>query len=125
MSIDDKPTLFRPGVGKRGMNELHYAAYSGDMNELAKQLDAGANPNATDDYRNYTALHWLADMAATGGPRVQMLRLLVQDGANIHLISNSGQTALSLAQAAGNATGDQLASELLLMGASPDTPNDA
>ena len=125
MSTDDKPTLFRPGVGKRGMSELHYAAYSGDLNELANHLNAGANPNATDDYRNYTALHWLADMAATGGPRVQMLRLLVQDGANIHLVSNTGQTALSLAQAAGNATGDQLASELLLLGASPDTPNDA
>ena len=125
MRADDKPTLFRPGVGRRGMTELHYAAYGGDMNELAKQLDAGANPNATDDYRNYTALHWLTDMAATGGPRVQMLRRLVQDGANIHLVANTGQTALSLAQAAGSATGDQLASELLLMGASPDTQNDA
>lgn len=125
MSTDDKPTLFRPGVGKRGMTELHYAAYCGDMNEVAKQLDAGANPNATDNYRNYTALHWLADMAATGGQRVQMLRRLVQDGANIHLVSSTGQTALSLAQAAGSATGDQLASELLLLGASPSMPNDA
>ena len=109
--------LFRPGVGKRGMTELHYAAYCGDQNELVRALDAGLDPNARDQYRGYTATHWLADMAATGGPRVQMLELLVERGADLDLKSNDGECALSLAVAAGNAGGEQLAAELVSLGA--------
>jgi len=51
MTDSSRPTLFRPGVGSRGMTELHYAAYRGDFNELARELDAGADPNAKDQYR--------------------------------------------------------------------------
>src|SRR5262245_641128 len=117
MSNDDRPTLFRPGVGERGMNELHYAAYCADLNELSRGLDAGLDPNGRDAYRGYTAMHWLADMAATGGPRVQMLRLLARNGADINAVSGNGETALSLALAAGSATGEQLAAELVALGA--------
>ena len=100
------------GVGKRGMNELHYAAYCGDLNELSRWLEAGLDPNVKDQYRGYAAIHWLADMAASGGPRVQMLRLLVSHGASPNLVSDNGQTALTLALAAGSAMGEQLAEEL-------------
>jgi ankyrin repeat protein len=111
----DKPTLFRPGVGKRGMNELHYAAYCGNHDELVRALDAGLDPNTKDEYRGYTAVHWLADMAATGGPRLQMLRLLAARGADLDLTAEGGQTALDLAHAAGNDTGEQLAAEILAL----------
>jgi ankyrin repeat protein len=121
MNIENKPTLFRPGIGKRGMNALHYAAYCGDMNELRRQLEEGANPNATDEYRGYTAVHWLADMSATGGPRVQMLRLLAAQGADLCLKSENGETALSLARAAGTAGSEQLVEELVLLGASSNS----
>lgn len=117
MSENEKPTLFRPGVGKRGITELHWAAYCGDQNELQQQLQLGADPNAKDQYRGYAALHWLADMSATGGPRVQMLRLLVARGADVNLVADNGATALSLAERAGSAVGEQLASELYSLGA--------
>ena len=117
MNDNARPTLFKPGVGKRGMNELHYAAYRGDQNELVRTLDAGLDPNARDEYRGYTATHWLADMAAAGGPRVQMLRVLVSRGADVKLKASNGQTALSLAIAAGSVAGEQLASELVTLGA--------
>ena len=117
MSSNEKLSLFKPSVGKRGMTELHYAAYCGDKNEMTRQLDAGSDPDAKDDYRGYAAIHWLADMAATGGPRVQMLRLLAARNANLQLQANNGETALSLAIAAGSVTGEQLAAELVSLGA--------
>jgi ankyrin repeat protein len=119
MNSDEKPTLFRPGVGKAGMNELHYAAYCGNLEALGRQLDAGADPNIRDEYRGYTAVHWLADMAATGGPRVQMLNRLVEKGANLNLVSESGDTAVGLAREAGTAGSELLEQELLKLGADP------
>ena len=121
MTLGAKPTLFRPGVGSRGMTALHYAAYCGDLSELRRQLDAGADPNEKDDYRGYAAIHWLADMAATGGPRVQMLRLLVERGADTALVAGNGATVFELASEAGTVTGEQLLEELSQIGA----PNDA
>jgi ankyrin repeat protein len=112
-----RPTLFRPGVGKRGMTELHYAAYCGDLPELLRCLAAGQDANATDTYRGYTAAHWLADMAATGGPRVEMLRALVRYGADISARTPDGATPLMLARAAGSDLGDELAVELIGLGA--------
>ncbi len=112
MTDNSKPTLFRPAVGSRGMTELHYAAFRGDQNELERQLEVGVDPNVKDQYRGYAAVHWLADMAATGGPRVQMLRLLAQHGADIDALADNGATALSLATEAGNDTGAQLVEEI-------------
>jgi ankyrin repeat protein len=117
MSTESKPTLFSPGIGKRGMNELHYAAYSGDQNELTSWLEKGLKPNIKDNYRGYSALHWLADMAATGGPRSQMLRLLVAHGADVNLVADNGETAISLANASGSSTGETLVKDLLALGA--------
>lgn len=109
---DDRPSLFSPGVGKRGMTELHYAAYAGDINGLRRGLAAGLNVNAVDSYRGYTPLHWLADMAATGGPRLEMLDLLISSGADINRLALDGTTALVLAREAGSAGGDKLAAVL-------------
>ncbi len=65
------------------MTELHAAAHAGDLDALKSALAAGLDPNARDEYRGYTALHWLMDMAATGGRRLEMLHLLCDAGANL------------------------------------------
>jgi ankyrin repeat protein len=117
MGEPDKPVLFRPGVGKRGMTELHFAAYCGDLPELLRCLAAGQDANAIDTYRGYAAAHWLTDMAATGGPRVEMLRALVKHGADIRALTPDGTTPLMLARAAGSKLGDELAAELVALGA--------
>ena len=119
MNEDAKPTLFSPAPGERGMNELHYATYCGDLDRLAICLDAGMDPNAKDQYRGYTAVHWLADMAATSGSRLEMLRALAAHGADLNLKSATDQTALSLAREAGTEGGDELATALLTLGAKP------
>ena len=117
MNNEPKPTLFRPRVGKRGMTQLHYDAYCGNLEGLLWCLENGFDVNETDDYRGYTPLHWLADMAAVDGPRVDMLRALVAKGAELNRLSNTGQTAFMLARAAGHKGGDDLAAELLKLGA--------
>jgi len=98
------------------MTALHFAAYCGDLDELKLQLALGADPNAKDQYRGYSALHWLTDMAATGGERLEMLRLLVSSGADVNLMSENGETPLSLARAAGSGN-EEMVKELLRLGA--------
>lgn len=117
MNENPKPTLFHPGVGNGGMTELHYAAYCGDLPELERCLAAGMDVNVIDTYRGYTALHWLADMAATGGPRVEMLTVLANHGADINIKAADATSPLMLAKAAGSRLGDALASELIALGA--------
>ena len=120
MNEPSKPTLFSPGVGKRGMTQLPYDAYCGNLEGLVWCLENGFEVDATDNYRGYTATHWLADMAAVDGPRVEMLRALAAHGANLNLKSGSGKTALMLARDAGSDLGDKLAAELIMLGAKPE-----
>ena len=117
MDNSGKPTLFQPAVGKRGMTQLHYDAYCGNMEGLVWCLKNGMEVNATDTYRGYTAAHWLADMAAVEGPRVEMLRELVRHGADINKRTPDGTTPLMLARASGSDLGDELAAELVALGA--------
>jgi len=117
MDNSDKPTLFSPGVGKRGMTQLHYDAYCGNLEGLIWCLEQGMEVNATDTYRGYTPTHWLADMAAVDGPRMEMLRELVRHGADINAQTPNGTTPLMLARAAGCDLGDALATELIALGA--------
>jgi ankyrin repeat protein len=117
MTDDQKPALFSPGLGQLGMNELHDAAYCGDEKALLHALASGLDPNVRDNYRGYTPLHWVADMAAAGGPRLSMAAHLLDRGAEINVQSNDGLTALDLAREAGNATGDELVLYLVSRGA--------
>lgn len=118
MGNSDKPTLFKPGVGKRGMTQLHYNAYCGNLEGLVWCLENGTDVNVSDTYKGYTPTHWLADMAAVDGPRVEMLRELVRHGADINKQTPDGTTPLMLARAAGSVLGDELAAELVSLGAS-------
>jgi ankyrin repeat protein len=114
---DEKPVLFGPGPGRRGMTELHYAAYCGDGEELGRCMAAGMDPNKKDEYRGYTPLLWLMDMAAIGGPRVETLQALVRHGADVHVVSADGTSALTLGRESGNQTGDDLVEALRALGA--------
>ena len=117
MPDDNLPNLYSPRQGERGMTPLHHAACCGDAAALAACLTEGMDPNARGDYRGYTPLHWLADMAAAGGDsRVEMLRELVAHGADINMRSADGETALMLAREA-SGQGDDLAEELVALGA--------
>ena len=116
---EEKPVLFSPGPGKCGMTELHFAAYCGDGDELARCLAAGMDPNKKDEYRGYTPLHWLADMAATGGPRIDMLKALAKHEADLNSQTFDGDTALMLACRSGSYCGNDLVPELLTLGANP------
>ena len=121
----EKPKLFRPGVGQGGMTELHFAAYCGDLQGLLDSLSAGGDARATDTVYGYTPLHWLADMAATGGPRVEMLRALAEGGADLNARTPDGTTPLMLARGAGSDGGDRLAAELVALGAQDAEPGAA
>lgn len=118
MTDRPKTTLFVPGVGKRGMTELHWAAYCGDPEGARRAIALGCDVNGRDQYRSYTPLHWLADMAATGGDRLAVLEVLVRHGADIHLESDTrNETAAYLARQAGSDAGDALADALVRLGA--------
>ena len=117
MTDSPKPSLFRPVVGQRGITQLHWAAYCGDIEEAHAALSLGCDVNAVDLYRGYTPLHWLADMAATGGDRMEVLELLVRHGAAINVRSSTDMTALGLARESGSELGDRLADTLVRLGA--------
>ena len=48
MNNDTKPKLFSPGVGKRGMTQLHYDAYCDNLEGLLWCLEKGFEVNVTD-----------------------------------------------------------------------------
>lgn len=117
MSDDTASKLYSPREGERGMTPLHCAAYCGDAAGLQACLAGGMDANARAEYRGYTPLHWLCHMAAAGGDsRVEMLQALIAHGADINLRNADGDTALDLAREA-SGEGDDLAAELLAMGA--------
>ena len=73
------------------MPALHDAAESGDLAEVQRLVDGGANIEATDE-RGRTPLHW----AAVKGHE-EMARLLVASKANIEATNNRGDTPLHCA----------------------------
>ncbi len=107
------------------MTQLHYDAYCGNLEGLLWCVENGLDVNALHTVYGYTPAHWLADMAATGGPRVEMLRALVAHGADINIRTPDGTTPLMLARAAGSDGGDRLAAELIALGAQDAEPSAA
>ena len=90
---DEKPKYWQPGVGRGGMNELHDAAYRGDLHTVLVCLRNGMDVNACDDH-GYTPLHWNADMGSTGDEkeRAQILHVLVLAGADVNAKNGDGLT---------------------------------
>lgn len=98
------------------MTELHWAADCGDPEGVRSTLDQGCEVNAFDE-QGWVPLHWLADLAATGGDRLGVLDLLVKHGADVNIKSSKGVTALHLARQAGTDAGEELAQALTRLGA--------
>jgi ankyrin repeat protein len=73
----------------RGNSPLMYAAALGSLESMRLLLDAGADPNAANDFAA-TPLMWCAGDAAK-------VRLLLSKGANVNARSNLGRTALLIA----------------------------
>ena len=81
----------RPGVDRMGRTPLHYAAADGAVAEVARLIEAGANPSAQDD-NGWSPLHFAAQANSEA-----VTRILVAAGANIDLRDSHGNTPLSTA----------------------------
>jgi ankyrin repeat protein len=102
-----------PNAAAAGYTPLHAAVLRGDLNLVNSLLSRGANPNAplmngTPTRRNEKtyAPDWAFDRAWTGATplwlaarfaELDMMRLLVTNGANIRLAANDGTTPLMVA----------------------------
>ena len=95
---------------------LIHATYHGDIAEVKRLLDSGANPNAEDD-EGETALHW----AAING-RLEIAKILLSAGADINAADNYyGATALIYAARDRHA---EIVKLLLSTGTNPNVARD-
>lgn len=92
--------------------ELIDVASQGDQQETQRLLDAGAQPNITDE-RGWNAL-----MMATLHGHVPVVQLLLKKGADVNLSNSTGSTALMMAALQGQ---DSILQLLLDKGASVNT----
>jgi ankyrin repeat protein len=85
------------------MGELHQAAYDGDSERVRACLQAGADPNAYDE-SGYCPLHWVAFKALVGWSPMEVVRLLLEAGADVDATTQDagGNTALVLSCQAGS-----------------------
>lgn len=93
---------------------LHLAAAAGDVELIAKLLDAGSDPNACDDYYGSVLQ---AAASAQSESAAGAVRLLVARGAEVNTIAGNFATALQAASASMNAPVMEL---LLGAGADPN-----
>jgi hypothetical protein len=82
-----------------GDTPLHLAAAGYRVEIVDLLLAAGADPNAADNHRSSTPLHYAADGFITGpawdaNRQVETMRRLLDNGANIHSQDKNGATAL-------------------------------
>ena len=91
--MSDRPRLFSPKAGSRGMDDLQYAAYCGDLEGVHYFLAEGSDVVAADDF-GWTALHWNCRMACTPGSRNAIIEVLVSAGADINQRDKDGKTVL-------------------------------
>ena len=83
-----------------GLTPLHLAAIGGHTKTVALLLDHGVDPdqvqtNRTDNYptmaQGSTALHWAANWS-----RLDVVKLLLQRGANVHILNEAGDSPLDV-----------------------------
>ena len=111
--MPNKPVLIHPMAGKRGMTELHYAAYSNDLDAVRDQLRSGVPVDVRDD-NGWTPLHWSIDMAEAWGEPERVVSLLLHAGASANAIDHSGFSVLMMACSRNNL---KVLSDLLKAGA--------
>ena len=78
------------------VNKLVMAAQFGREDEVKRLLDAGADPNGKEEGTGWTALHYAAHHAKQGG-YPEIVRLLVERGADVNAKAKDGTTVLAVA----------------------------
>ena len=89
---------------------LHEAASNGAESVVRSLLEAGADPNAEDEFER-APLHWAAAQRATGlygkaslwGEYAAIARMLLEVGADVNAVDDDGATPLFEALSEGNA----------------------
>lgn len=108
-----------------GDTALHLAAAGYRVEIVELLLRAGADPNASNNHRRSTPLHYAADGFITGpvwsaDGQVETIRALLDKGANVHLQDKNGATPLHRAVRTRCAAAVRC---LLAAGASPTVKN--
>jgi ankyrin repeat protein len=99
-----------------GRSAIHYAAASGDADEVARLLARGADPGEP-DAAEFTPLHFAAQEQ-----HPSVVEVLLQAGADLRATDRWGNTPLW--RAVFTAHGDiSTSAALLAAGADPDAPN--
>jgi hypothetical protein len=90
-----------PGAWRSGgsLSELHYAACIGDAEMVSRLIAIGHDVNEVEPRCGYSAVHWLIDMSANGGDRLQALVALHDAGADLECKSLDGSTPLAVGEA--------------------------
>ncbi len=79
------------------IESIHDAAKSEDVNQMKSFIDKGYNVNAIEKKTGWTPLH----SAASFG-HISIAEMLINNGANVNMTSNSGSTPLHIAVDQGN-----------------------
>src|SRR5262249_31775658 len=96
------PKLYRSGIFHwiyAGDTLLHLAAAGYRVEIVRLLLGSGANPNAAENHRKSSPLHYASDGFITGPVwnskrQIKTIRCLLEKGADIHLQDMNGATAL-------------------------------
>jgi ankyrin repeat protein len=98
--MKNKPELWSPKSGERGMTDLHYAAYCQNLSEVKRLVESGIDVNQKDD-SGYTPLAWCIDMSATGkvGAAESIVDYLVEQGARLEFRDDRYADILEFAHA--------------------------
>ncbi len=84
-----------PTLNESGMTELLLAAYYGELDWMQNCINGGLDIHARSN-GGMTPLHWVVDMGMVGDgdEREAIVRLLIASGANVHAVSNDGESVL-------------------------------
>jgi ankyrin repeat protein len=74
----------------------YHAAYCNDPDDVRAQLSLGVPVDIRDD-NGWTPLHWSIDMAQAWGDPEQVVSLLLEAGASVDAVDNSGFSVMMMA----------------------------
>jgi hypothetical protein len=93
-----QPIMMNVKLGRRGFTQLHNCAWNGFTSSVKRLLSIrNINVNVKDDWNGWTPLHCAVCIA-----HVEIIRLLLQNGAKVNAKSNNGSTPLHYAARNGN-----------------------
>ena len=104
-------------IAEHRLTPLHVAALGGDMDEVKRLVEAGADVNAVSVYQA-TPLHWAVQGSSV---KPDILSYLVEHGADVNAKNTWGATPLHLTSSFGNVPATR---RLLELGADPTVRDD-